>query len=150
MRVPSRICARAKSFSGVRNANEQEKGPSLRLRPSCWQVLAGKLEHPTADVNAARSEFGEHGPPAASADVERRSVVVMTVTVMAPVTAMTVAMATVHAVSATVAAMTATVTTTMPTTVTASRSRGHGSGSQSECCDSCEIDLAKHSVFSIC
>ncbi len=70
----------------------------------------------------------------------------MTVTVMAPVTAMTVAMTTVHAVSA----MTATVTTTMPTTVTASRSRGDGSGSQSECCDSCEIDLAKHSVFSIC
>ena len=70
----------------------------------------------------------------------------MTVTVMAPVTAMTVAMATVHAVSATVAAM----TTTMPTTVTASRSRGDGSGGQSECCDSCEIDLAKHSVFSIC
>ena len=74
----------------------------------------------------------------------------MTVTVMAPVTAMTVAMGTVHAVSATVAAMTATVATTMPTTVTASRSRGDGSGSQSECCDSCEIDLAKHSVFSIC
>lgn len=124
--------------------NERQKGPSLWLRPSCWQVLAGNLEHPTADVNAARSEFSEHGPPAASADIERRSVTVMTVTVMAP---MTVAMATVHAVSATMAAMTMPATVT---TVTTSRSRGDSGSGQSERGDSCERDLAKHSIFSIC
>ena len=130
----------------ARNDDEQQKDPSRWLRPSCWQVLAGNLEHPTADINALRSEFGEHGPPAASADVERRSVAVMTVTpAVAPVTATVMAApmaATVHAVSATMP-------TTMATVAT-SRSGSDGSSGQSERGDSCERDLAKHSVFSIC
>ena len=64
----------------------------------------------------------------------------MTVTV-APVTAMTVAMATVHAVSA--MAMPATVAT-----VTASRSRGDSGSGQSERGDSCESDFTKHYLYS--
>jgi hypothetical protein len=65
----------------------------------------------------------------------------MTVTVMAPVTAMTVAMTTVHAVSATVAAMTMTTTVSA---VTTSRCGGDGSSGQSKRGDSCERDFAKH------
>ena len=59
----------------------------------------------------------------------------MTVT---PMAAMTVAMATVH-VHAVSTAMSA-----MPTTVATGRSRGDSGSGQSERCDSCERDFAKH------
>ena len=58
---------------------------------------------------------------------------------MAPVTAMTVAMATVHAVSAVAMPMSAAMTT-----VTTSRSGGDSGSGQSERGDSCERDFAKH------
>jgi hypothetical protein len=59
---------------------------------------------------------------------------------MAPVTAMTEAVATVHAVSAAVS--------TMPTTVPTSRSRGDSGSGQSERGNCCESDFAKHYLYS--
>jgi hypothetical protein len=98
-------------------------------------MVIGSLEIPIADIDAARPEVGPHGPPAASADVEPYSEAAVTMTPVTTVMAMTEAMsATVHAV-----------TTAMPTTVaTTSRSRGNSSSGQSERCDSCERNLAKH------
>ena len=58
---------------------------------------------------------------------------------MTPVTAMPLAMATVHAVSTMAMTMSATVAA-----MTASRSGGNGSSGQSERGDSCERDFAKH------
>jgi hypothetical protein len=117
------------------------KGLSRRLRPFCWQAPIGSLEHPTADVDAARPEVGEHGPPAASADVEPRTEVMVTV-MMAPVTMtmmMTMTMMTVAMSTMAVSAMPTTVAT-----VTTSRSWGDSGNGQSERGDSCERDFAKH------
>src|SRR5437868_3897137 len=97
-----------------------------RPQPSAeaFQIQAmsvGGSEQPIADIDATRPEIGPHRAPAASADVEAMSAeAAVTVT---PVTAMIVAMATVHAVTA--MAMSAAMTT-----VTASRSRGDGSSGQ--------------------
>lgn len=65
---------------------------------------------------------------------------------MAPVTVTAVAMATVHAVTT----MTMSAVPTTVATVTTSRSGGDSSSGQSEGCDSCERDFAKHNFSSPC
>jgi hypothetical protein len=139
---------------GARRANERPQ-PSAEafLLAGTLQAPIGSLEHPTADVDAARPEVGEHGLPAASADVEPRTEVMVTV-MMAPVTmTMMMMMMTMTMMSMTMTvAMSTMAVSAMPTTVAAfatSRSRGNSGNGQSERGDSCERDLAKHFVFSI-